>query len=144
MMTSARTRDDFLTRENCFTDPAIHSAHHTSLNSVTICPVKIQMCSARHAEDKKGSDKLSWEQTLSLDTTDACIVHQQPNKDCATTKTDLTEGRKTTKTPRRVSKTWSIDKLDYTSRFVRVIPTLSQHCRKTVTSSHRLKTTLVR
>ena len=74
MMTSARTRDDFLTRENCFTDPAIHSAHHTSLYSVTICPVRIQMCSARHAEDKKGPDKLSWEQTLSLDTTDTCIL----------------------------------------------------------------------
>ena len=41
------------------------------------------MCSARHAEDKTGSDKLSWEHTLSLDTTDTCIVHKRTNKDCA-------------------------------------------------------------
>ena len=47
-----------------FTDPAIHNAYHTPLHSVAICPARIQMCSARHAEDKTGSDKLSWEQTL--------------------------------------------------------------------------------
>ena len=47
-----------------FIDPAIHNAYHTPLHSVTICLVRIQMCSARHAEDKEGSDKLSWEQTL--------------------------------------------------------------------------------
>ena len=41
------------------------------------------MCSARHAKDKTGSDKLSWEQTLSLWTTDASIVHKQTNSDCA-------------------------------------------------------------
>ena len=41
---------------------------------------------------------------LSLDTADTCIVHKQTNGDCATTKTDLTEGTKTTETPRRVSK----------------------------------------
>ena len=57
------------------------------------------MCSARHAENKKQSDKLSWEQTLSLDTTDTCIVYKQTNGDCATTKTDLMEGRKTNKEP---------------------------------------------
>ena len=50
-----------------FTDPAIHNAYHTPLHSVTICPARIQMCSARHAEDKTGSDKLSWEQTLIWD-----------------------------------------------------------------------------
>ena len=66
---------------------------HTSLYSVTICPVKIQMCSARHAEDKTRSDKLSWEQTLSLDTTDTCFVHKsKTNGDSAsratTTQTD--------------------------------------------------------
>ena len=42
-----------------FTDPAIHNAYHTPLHSVAL-----QMCSARHDEDKKGSDKHSWEQTL--------------------------------------------------------------------------------
>ena len=47
-----------------FTDPAIHNAHHTLLHSVTICPVRVQMCSARYAEDNKGSDKHSCEQTL--------------------------------------------------------------------------------
>ena len=47
-----------------FTDPAKNNEYHTSLYSVTICPVRIQMCSARHAVDKNGSDKLSWEQTL--------------------------------------------------------------------------------
>ena len=36
-----------------FTDPAIHNAYRTLLQSVTICPVKIQMCSAQHAEDGK-------------------------------------------------------------------------------------------
>ena len=41
------------------------------------------MCSARHAEDKTASDKLSWEQAPSLDTTDTCIVHKQTNRDCA-------------------------------------------------------------
>ena len=40
---------------------------------------------------------------LSLDTTDTCTVHKQTNRDCVTTKTVLTERRKT-KTPRRVSK----------------------------------------
>ena len=49
---------------------------------------------------KQGSDKLSW----GLDTTDTCIVHKQTIHDFATTKTDLSEKRKTTKTPRRVSK----------------------------------------
>ena len=34
-------------------------------------------------EDKTGSDKLSREQTLCLDTTDTCIVHKQTNRDCA-------------------------------------------------------------
>ena len=33
---------------------------------------------------------------LSLHTTDTCIVHKQ-TKDCATTKTDLTDGRKNNK-----------------------------------------------
>ena len=47
-----------------FTDPAIHNAYHTLLHSVTICLVRIQMCSGRHAEDRKGSGKLSWQQTL--------------------------------------------------------------------------------
>ena len=45
------------------------------------------MCSARHAEDKKGSDKLSWEQTLiwvRALMADTCIVHKQTNKDCVT------------------------------------------------------------
>ena len=52
----------------------------------------IQMCSARHAEDKTGSDKLSWDKTLSLDTTDTCIVHKQTNGDCASrTTTTLTD-----------------------------------------------------
>ena len=111
------------------------------------------MRSARHAEGIKENQMiLSWEQTLSLDTTDTCIVHKQTNKDWATTKTDLTDGRKTTKTPRRVSK--RIDKLDYTSRFVRVIPTLSKHCHLTqkvivgcyrmFISTHRLKPAVVR
>ena len=76
-------------------------SHVKTERTYTIGPVKIQMCSARHAEDKKkGSDKLSW----GLDTTDTCIVHKQTIHDCATTNTDLREGRKTTKTPRRVSK----------------------------------------
>ena len=111
-----------------FTDPAIHNSYHTSLYSVTISSAGIQMCSARHAEDKNLG--------LSLDTTDTCIVHKQTHKDFATTKTDLTDRRKTTKTQRHVSKRertqprqrLSMDKLDSTSRFVRVIPTLSQDC----------------
>ena len=41
------------------------------------------MCSARHAEDKTVSDKLSWERTLSLNTTDTCIVHKKTNRDGA-------------------------------------------------------------
>ena len=41
---------DFLTRDNLF-NAAIHNAYHTPLCWVTICPVKIQMRSARHAED---------------------------------------------------------------------------------------------
>ena len=34
---------------------------------------------------------------LSLDTTDACIVHKQTKRDCVTTKTALTERRRKTK-----------------------------------------------
>ena len=51
------------------------------------------MCSARHAEDKKRSDKLSWEQTLILDTTDRCIVHKQTNRDCAARATTTLTGQ---------------------------------------------------
>ena len=77
-----------------FTDPAIHNADHTSLYSVTVCPVRTQVSSARHAEDRKENKLiLCWEQTMSLDATDTCIV-PKTNRDCA----------KTTKTPRRVSK----------------------------------------
>ena len=97
------------------------------------------MCSARHAEDKKRYDKLSWEQTLSLDTTDTCIVHME-TKIARQPKLTSRKGEKQQRRrdasacgkeqPRQRGST---DKLDYTSRFVRVIPTLSQHCRKTVT-----------
>ena len=52
------------------------------------------MCSARHAEDKTGSDKFGWEQTLSLDTTGTCIVHKHANRDCASrATTTLTDQR---------------------------------------------------
>ena len=107
------------------------------------------MCSARHAEDKTGSDKLSWEQALSLEPTDTCIVHKQTNKDCASRNNNsdrsATSGVKHKhgeKQQRRRDASASgkekprqrgqIDKLDYTSRFLRVIPTFSQHCRNTV------------
>ena len=94
---------------------------------------------------------------LSLVTTDTCIMHKQTNKNCASrATTTLTtqiqqacgtnKEKKTAKTPRRVSKrerttssTWATDKLDYISRFVRVIPTFSQHCHKTVTYLNKLR-----
>ena len=83
--------------------------------------------------------------SLGLDTTDTCIVHKQTNKGHATTKTDLTERRKKQQRHRVASargkeqprERGSIDKLDYASRFVHVIPTFSQHCRKTVTQLNR-------
>ena len=56
------TRDDPRPRVNI----QQFNAYHTSLHYDTICPVRIQMCSVHHAEDKMGSDKLSWEQTLSV------------------------------------------------------------------------------
>ena len=105
------------------------------------------MCSAGHAEDKTGFDKLRWEQTLSLDTTDTCIVHKQTNKDCTsratTTLTDQLHQACSTnreennkdvasacgkEQPRQRGPT---DKLNYTSRFTRVIPTLSRDCHTT-------------
>ena len=84
---------------------------------------------------KQKSDKLSW----GLDTTDACIVHKQTIHDCATTKTDLSEKRKTTKTPRRVSKregTTSSTWIDWQTWLhfsictchPNSLPTLSQDC----------------
>ena len=49
------------------------------------------MCSARHEGELTDSQvDADSDLGLSLDT-DTCIVHKQTNKDCATTKTDLTE-----------------------------------------------------
>ena len=113
------------------------------------------MCSARHDEDKTGFEKLTWEQTLSLDTTDTCIVHKQTNGDCASrATTTLTnplnqacnrnreKNNKDAATRQQAGRKQSRqrgprDKLDYTSQIVRVTPTFSQHCRKTVTKLYR-------
>ena len=93
------------------------------------------MCSARHVEDKEGSDKLSWEQTLisvwaSIQIRVSCTSKQTRIAHYAqqSTLTDRlhqacgTNREKTTKTPRRVSnqkeqprQRGQIDKLDYTS-----------------------------
>ena len=85
------------------------------------------------------------DQGLSLDTTDACIVHKQPNRDsasCATTSLTIQLQLACTtkqggKQQRNALQTASVSKregttstdighrnLDYTSRFVRVIPIL--------------------
>ena len=90
--------------------------------------------------------------TLSLEhNRQTCLVHKQINRDYASRATVNSDrsatsgrvaqtGRKTTRMPRRVGnqkeqprQRGHTDKLDYTSRFVRVIPTFSQHCHETVT-----------
>ena len=87
------TCDDCWTPEDLFPDPATHDVYHTSLNSDTIC--HYLSCQDADVFNTLGSGQNS-DLGLSLDTTDTCIVHKQTNRDCATTKTDLTEVRKTT------------------------------------------------
>ena len=52
------TRGVLRTRVNVFNDLAIHSVYHTPLHSVTICPVRMQMCSARHVNSCSAGSKL--------------------------------------------------------------------------------------
>ena len=134
---------------------AIHNACHTSLHSDTVCPVRIQMCSVHQAQQWDLLES-NCQLGLSLETTDTCIVHKQTNRDCASRATTNNSDRSATssilhkqgeKQQRRrdASASWkeqprqrgSMDKLDYTSRFVRVIPTFSLHCHETVTQLNR-------
>ena len=129
---------------------AIHNAYHTSLHSDTFCPVRIQMCSVHQAQ--WDLPETTSQLGLSLDTTDTCIVHTAHKQGLRTMRNNnsdpsATSGRCSTDKEEKQQKCsdatasgkeqprqrGSIDKLDYTSRFVRVIPTFSQHCHKTVT-----------
>ena len=120
---------------------AIHKAYLTSLHSDTICPCGIQVGSIHQAqtwvlpENKLGA----------LITTDRCVscTNKQGSRITLNSRSDLTAslhvqhkiGRKTTKrhvadgfrqrTGRNNLNRHVVRKLDYTSRFVRVLPALS-------------------
>ena len=96
-----------------FNAPAIQNAYHTSLYSVTICPVRIQMCSARHVcwgqngiwQTQLGAVSEPWYNRY--------VYRAQANKQGLRSTRNNSDrhirraaqtGRKTTKTPRRVSK----------------------------------------
>ena len=53
-----RTRDVLRTRVNVFNDLALRNVYYTPLHSVTICPVRMQMCSARHVNSCSAGSKL--------------------------------------------------------------------------------------
>ena len=85
------------------------------------------MCSARYAEDKTGSDKLNWEQTLSLlqqirvsctSKQKGIAHHAQQQQLCPISyiKRVAQTGRETTKTSRRVSKRRGTTSLTWANR----------------------------
>ena len=129
---------EFSTRTS---DQPIHNTYHTSLHSDTVCPVRIQMWRYIRLNKKLPESKLGRALNTARQT---CLVHQQtetahhaqqstltdPLHDvCSTSKEKQqrkTRGRHpSAKRERQPQQTLVIRKLDYTSRLVRVIPTLS-------------------
>ena len=123
---------------------AIYTAYHTSLHSITICPVRIQMYSINRAQQWDLPESNS-QLGLSLDTTE----YVQTNRDCASRATTTltthqhqacsSNREKPAKTPRRVSKregttssmwvdrqTWL--HFSICAHHPNILPTLSQDC----------------
>ena len=108
------------------------------------------MCSVHQAQQWDLPESNS-QLGLSLDTTDTCIVHKQTNRDCPSRETttltpqqhqacstNKEKKNKDATTRQHAGKNNLVNVGKKTNlitllRFVRVIPTFSQHCRKTVT-----------
>ncbi len=133
----SRTRDEW----GRISDQTGHKAYHTSLHSDTICPVRIQMWRHIRLNKELPESKLGW----ALNTADSCVSCTNKRGLRITHNSQLWQIRYITRVAQNKEKQqrktrgrhpsanrerqpWQISfmkKLDYTSRFVRVISTLS-------------------